>query len=94
MVAKSSARKSRSTRKKIKNLASKSLKTNEAGSVKGGKNKQFLFEFDMPLTYQLLVTFATQLWIECTLVLSAPGTNVRSRANSENACVARMIQYD
>ena len=62
--------------------------------MKGGKNKQFLFEFDMPLTYQLLVTFATQLWIECTLALSAPGTNVHSRANSENACVARMIQYD
>ena len=36
MVAKSGARKGRSTRKEVRNLASKSLKSKEAGSVKGG----------------------------------------------------------
>jgi hypothetical protein len=40
MVAKAGARKSRSTPKEIRNLASKSLKSKEAGSVKGGKRRQ------------------------------------------------------
>jgi len=40
MVAKSGARKGRSTPKEIRNLASKSLKSKEAGSVKGGKPQQ------------------------------------------------------
>jgi hypothetical protein len=40
MVAKSGARKSRSSHKEIRNLASKSLKSKEAGSVKGGKRQQ------------------------------------------------------
>ena len=39
MVAKSGARKGRSTPKEIRNLASKSLKSKEAGSVKGGKKQ-------------------------------------------------------